>query len=96
MAASLMAHWKRTVPLPILDVRYEDVVAETEGEARRMIEFLGLEWDDACLRFYEHQRVTLTASNEQVRRPVYTSSVGRAKVYEPHLGPLRAALEGAA
>lgn len=92
----LMDHWKRTVPLPILDVRYEDVVAHTEREARRMIGFLGLEWDERCLRFYEQDRVTLTASTEQVRRPVYASSVGRARAYDAHLGALKAALEGAA
>lgn len=91
----LMVHWKSVLDLPIMDVVYEDLVRDVEGLSRRMVEFIGLPWDDACLRFYESQRVTRTASNDQVRRPVYTSSVGRWKRYEGHLGPLKAALGGA-
>lgn len=88
----LMVHWKSVLALPIMDVVYEDLVRDVEGLSRRMVEFIGLPWDDACLRFHESGRVTRTASNDQVRRPVYTSSVGRWRRYEKHLGPLKAAL----
>jgi tetratricopeptide (TPR) repeat protein len=88
----LMAHWKSIVRLPILDVVYEDLVRDVEGWSRRLVDFVGLEWSDACLRYYESGRHTRTASSDQVRRPVYTSSVGRWRKYEKHLGPLKAAL----
>jgi tetratricopeptide (TPR) repeat protein len=88
----LMAHWKAVLDIPILDVVYEDLVRDVEGWSRRMVEFTGLAWDDACLRYHESGRVTRTASNDQVRRPVYTSSIGRWRKYEKHLGPLKAAL----
>lgn len=89
----LMAHWKTVLDLNMLEVRYEDMVADQEATSRWIVEFLGLPWDDACLRFHESGRVTVTSSNEQVRRPIFSSSVGRAKNYEAHLGPLREALE---
>ena len=57
-----------------------------------MLEFLGLPWDDRCLRFYENERPVHTASVDQVRRPIYTASIGRWKHYEKHLAPLIAAL----
>ena len=88
----LVDHWKKVLSVPILDVRYQDVVLDTEEQARRMIEFLELPWDDRCLRFYENSRRVATASEDQVRRPVYTSSIGRWKNYEKHLGELLAAL----
>ena len=88
----LMAYWKNVIDLPILDVAYEQVVANYEDQVRRMLEFLGLEWDDRCLRFHETRRFVMTSSVEQVRRPVYQSSVHRWKNYERHLAPLRAAL----
>ncbi len=88
----LMAHWKSVVPLPVLDVRYEDVVGDLEGQSRRMVEFLGLRWDAGCLAFHESTRVVRTSSNDQVRRPLYRGSVGRWRKYEAHLGPLLEAL----
>ena len=91
----LMAHWKVVLDIPILDVVYEELVADLEGQSRRLIDFLGLEWDERCLRFYEADRVTLTVSNDQVRRPIYSASVGRYKKYEHRLGPLREALGAA-
>ena len=69
------------------------VVDDLEGQARRLIAFLGLSWDEACLRFYETKRPVRTASLTQVRRPVYKSSVGRWRKYAAHLGPLLTALE---
>lgn len=88
----LMAHWKEVLDAAILDVPYEALVEDQEGWTRRLLDFLGLPWDDACLRYYESERITLTASIEQVRRPIYTSSIGRHRHYNAHLGPLRAAL----
>lgn len=88
----LMAHWCSVLPLPILDVVYEDLVADQAGQTRRMLDFIGLPWDDACLRFEKNDRITMTDSNRQVRRAMYTSSVGRWKNYEKHLAPLIAAI----
>ena len=89
----LMAHWRRVLPAGrILDVRYEDVVADLEREARRIIAYCGLPWDDRCLSFHETDRPVRTASATQVRQPIYNSAVGRWRVYEQHLGPLIAAL----
>lgn len=82
----LMAHWRQVLPLPLLEVIYEDLVADPEGQSRRLIDFLGLPWDESCLRFFEDRRPVLTASAAQVRRPVYTSSVGRWKNYGEFLG----------
>ncbi len=89
----MMEHWRRVLELSIHTVDYEDLVSEPEVGARTMVEFLGLEWEDACLRFHESGRVVRTASHEQVRRPVYASSVGRWRHYGAWLGPLREALD---
>jgi hypothetical protein len=91
----LMAHWKHVLRQPILEVGYEALVDNLEGESRRIIEHLGLEWDDACLRFHASGRIVRTASYEQVRRPIYRSSVGRHQRFERHLGPLIEALSEA-
>jgi tetratricopeptide (TPR) repeat protein len=88
----LMAHWKSVLGLTMLEVRYEDFVADQEGGARRLVDFVGLPWDDACLRPHENRRIALTRSIDQVRRPMYTSSIGRWKHYEKHLGRLTDAL----
>jgi hypothetical protein len=85
----LMAHWRRVLPPGrMLDVRYEDVVADLDGQARRIIDYCGLPWDDRCLSFHETDRPVRTASATQVRQPIYSSAVGRWKVYEEFLGPL--------
>ena len=84
----MAGHWAGVIDAPILDVAYEALVEDPEGHARRLVEFAGLPWDDACARPHESDRVTLTASSEQVREPVYRSSSGRWKNYERHLGPL--------
>jgi tetratricopeptide (TPR) repeat protein len=88
----LMAHWGEVLDLPILEVRYEEHVAEPEKVCRDMLEFLELDWDPACLRFHESSRFTKTASRDQVREPIYTSSAGRWRNYERHIGPLIEAL----
>src|SRR6202000_2971307 len=91
----LMAHWRRVLPPGgFLDVRYEDVVANLESEARRIVAHCGLPWDDRCLSFHETDRPVRTASATQVRQPIYNSAVGRWRVYEEFLGPLLKALEG--
>ena len=88
----LMAHWKSVLEMPMLEVQYEQVVEDLPGQARRLIEFIGLPWDDACLNFQDNKRHIHTASNKQVRRPLYKSSVGRWQHYQKHLAPLMAAL----
>jgi len=84
----MMAHWQAVLPGRVLDVQYESVVANQEGETRRLLEFCVLPWDDACLRYYETERAIRTASSEQVRRPIYDSSVGIWRNYERELAPL--------
>jgi len=88
----LMDHWKSVLDLPMLEVPYEEMVADQESMARRLVEFIGLDFDDACLRFYETRRVQMTLSNQQVRRPIYTTSLKRHEHYAPHLRALRSAL----
>jgi len=83
--ARLMRHWRQSLVLPILDVRYEQLVAEPEPTIRELLGFCNLEWNDACLRFPENRRPVLTASASQVRRSIYVSSVGRWKHYEHHV-----------
>jgi tetratricopeptide (TPR) repeat protein len=84
----ITAHWLKVLPLRMLEIRYEELVADQEGQSRRMIDFLGLPWDPACLEFHRTQRTVVTASVWQVRQPIYTRSVGRWRHYERHLGPL--------
>lgn len=88
----LMEHWRRVLPLPVLDVVYEDVVADPAQKAQDIIRFCGIPWDDACLRFHEKKGAVRTASAWQVRQAVYKTSVGRWRRYERHLGPLLKAL----
>ncbi len=91
--ARLMDHWRRVLPEgSMLDVQYEALVADTEPQARRLIDYCGLEWNDACLEFHKHDRSVRTASVIQVRQPIYTTSLARWKRYERHLGPLLEAL----
>jgi tetratricopeptide (TPR) repeat protein len=95
--AALMEHWRATLPPErFLEVRYEDVLQDLEGQTRRLVAFCGLEWDAACLRFFESRRPVLTASVNQVRRPLYDSSQGRWRAYKTHLGPLIKALQDGA
>jgi len=89
----IMEHWRTVGPLPIYDVRYEELVAEPERIAGELIAFCGLAWDPACLDFHQNREAVQSASSLQVRRPVYTSSVARWKRYEKHLGPLLRALK---
>jgi hypothetical protein len=74
------------------EVEYEDLVANTEQEARRLLDYCGLPWEDACLDFHKTERAVRTASVTQVRQPIYRSSVERWRRYEKYLGPLLEAL----
>lgn len=84
----ITAHWARIMGERFLEIDYETLVADQERVTRTILAHIGLEWHDACLRFHESGRVVTTASFEQVRRPMYASSVGRWRDYEKHLGPL--------
>jgi tetratricopeptide (TPR) repeat protein len=85
----LMDHWKSILPAGcFLEVQYEDIVADMESQARRLIDYVGLEWNDACLEFHKNERSVRTASVTQVRQPIYKSSVERWRHYESYLGPL--------
>lgn len=94
---ALVAHWKRVLPPQlIIDVEYEKLVADPETEIRRLLEAVGLEWDPRCLDFHKTSRTVATASLFQVRQPLYSSSIGRWRRFERHLGPLIEELEGPA
>ncbi len=85
----LMAHWQSVLPPDaILDVHYEDVVEDLEGQARRLIDYCGLPWDDRCLSFHKTSRDVRTASVVQVRQPLFRSSLERWRNYESELSPL--------
>jgi tetratricopeptide (TPR) repeat protein len=92
----LIAHWLRALPIRMCDIQYEALVADQEGESRRLVEFLGLPWDAACLDFHRTERPVVTASVWQVRQPIYTRSVGRWRHYQRHLEPLLEVLDGVA
>ncbi len=86
---NMMAHWRQILPPgQMLEIDYEETVADLEGQARRLVEFVGMEWDDACLSFHENKRAVVTASHDQVRQPIYNTSVGRWKRYGPKVTPL--------
>jgi hypothetical protein len=84
----LMEHWRRVLPATIHEVHYEDAVDDLEATARRLLSLCGLGWDPACLEFPRTRRPVRTASLNQVRQPVYKTSVGRWKAYEGALGEL--------
>ncbi|MES2137852.1 MAG: sulfotransferase, partial [Pseudomonadota bacterium] len=91
----LMEHWEQVLPEGFMTtVAYEDVVADTEKEAKRLIAFLGLEWNDKCVDFHKSERPVKTASVAQVRKPIYKTSVERWKKYGPGLQPLVDAIGG--
>ncbi len=89
----LANHWRRVLPVPVMEVNYEETVADLEGVARRLISWCGLEWEPACLKFYEGTQAVRTASAVQVRQPIYGHAVARWKHYEKSLGPLFAKLQ---
>jgi hypothetical protein len=81
----MMEHWRSSLDIPILDVRYEELVRDPDTQFPRLIEFLGLEWDDACRDFYKSKRTVRTLSYDQVNRPIYTTSAGRNANYADHI-----------
>ena len=90
-----MDHWRSVLPADaMLDVAYEDVVDDLEGQARRLIEYLGLPWDERCLSFHKTVRPVATASSVQVRQPLFRSGVARWRQYKKYLNPLLAELAG--
>lgn len=88
MYREIMEHWKKVLPIPVLDVRYESMVENLEDNARHIIKFCGLEWEPQCLEFYKSKRSVQTASVTQVRKPIYKSSVARWEPYAKYLIPL--------
>jgi hypothetical protein len=88
----LMAHFDAVLPGRIHRVHYEHLVADLEGEVRRLLDYCGLPFEEECLRFHETRRVVQTASSEQVRQPLYADSVEQWRNYEPWLDPLKEAL----
>ena len=93
----VMEHWRLVLPEgAMLEVQYEDVVEDMETQVRRILDYCGLPWDDACLAFHKSNRPVQTASVAQVRRPIYRSSVGRWQAYREELAPLLEALGQAA
>jgi tetratricopeptide (TPR) repeat protein len=88
----LMAHWDEVLPGFVLRVQHEDVVDDLAGQVRRLLEFCGLPFEDACLEYHKTERSVRTPSSEQVRQPIYRSGLDAWQHYEPWLAPLKAAL----
>jgi len=89
----LMEHWREVLPQgSFYEVEYENLVSDNEHQARALIDYCGLEWDNACLNFHKTERIVRTASITQVRQPIYNSSVERWRKYEAHLEPMLEAL----
>jgi hypothetical protein len=89
-----MQLWRQTIDLPILDVSYEALVANPEPMIRRIVDFVGLSWDDACLHPEQASRRIMTASQYQVKQPINRHSVDRWREYQDWIQPLIAALGG--
>lgn len=88
----LMRHWDSVLPGRVLRVWHEDVVADLEGNVRRILDFCGLDFEPACMDFHKTERSVRTASSEQVRQPIYREGLTQWRNYEPWLGPLAEAL----
>lgn len=84
----VMAYWREVLPGRFLEIEYEETVGNLEVQARKLIDYIGLEWDDACLEPHKQKRAILTASKAQVTQPVYKTSVEKWRRYEKHLKPL--------
>tara|TARA_R110002153_G_scaffold165703_4_gene318225 strand:- start:8242 stop:9855 length:1614 start_codon:yes stop_codon:yes gene_type:complete len=87
MYRKLMEHWHTIMPGKILDIAYEDVIADNEVQARRLIQHLGLDWEDTCINFEKNNTAVVTASAAQVREKAHNRSIGRWKNYENQLSP---------
>ncbi len=89
---ALMDHWDTVLPGKVLRVQYEDVVANLETQVRRLLDFCGLEFEEACINFHQNDRAVRTASSEQVRQPIFKGGVDQWENFSPYLDPLRAIL----
>jgi hypothetical protein len=85
--------WRRLSGLALYEIVYEELVQDPETVTRGLLDFLGLDWDPACLEFHRAERSVATASHAQVRRPLYRSSIGRYRHYETQLAPLIEAVD---
>jgi tetratricopeptide (TPR) repeat protein len=85
---TMMQHWRDVLPGRVLEVRYEDMVEDQEGQTRRLLEYCELPFEEACLRFYETERPVRTASSEQVRQPIYASSLNHWRHFREELAPV--------
>jgi tetratricopeptide (TPR) repeat protein len=88
-----MHHWHELFPGEILDVQYEELVNDQEGQTKRILDFLGLDWSEDCMNFHRNSRVVHTTSNSQIRQPLFSSSIGRWRNYEHELAPLKERLK---
>jgi hypothetical protein len=88
-----MDHWHQVLPGFVLDVQYEDVVGDLENQVRRILDYCELPFEQACLDFHKTERVVKTASSEQVRQPIYSSSLNLWENYQPYLSELVEVLE---
>ncbi len=88
----LMDHWHEHAPVEILEICYEDFVSDQQAQTERLLEFCELGWDDRCLEFHQQRRVVATASRYQVRQPMYRTSIGAWRRYEPHVAEIEAAM----
>ena len=90
----MMDFWKETIPDAYIDLSYEELVKDPENQIRRILEYCGLPWEDGLLEFHKTKRQVRTISSNQVSRPLYTSSIGKAWKYKDELAPMIKALEG--
>jgi hypothetical protein len=91
----LMAHWQANLPAAIYTLNYEELVADQLGQTRKLLQFCGLEWQDACAHFHENAAPSTTASAAQVRQPIYDSSISQWRHYQQQLAPLSSRLQAA-
>ncbi len=89
----LMDHWHKVLPGEVLTVQHEALLEDLEGQVKRLLDFCGLPFEEACLAFHQTQRVIKTPSSEQVRQPIYKTGMGQWKPFEAHLTPLFEALQ---
>ena len=90
-----MGYWRERLPQQrFMEIHYEDIVHDQESQTRRLLDFCGLSWNEACLRFHENAAPVPTASSVQVRQPLYSGAIGRWRKYGSKLDALRHHLEG--
>ena len=85
----VMSHWREVLPTRIFDVQYEELVEDPERISRALVDYIGLDWDERCLAFHQTERAVRTASNWQVRQPIYKTARKRWRNYEKYLTELK-------